>query len=286
MDRLSARISKASWASSTRPRRDRAGPFPAHVVDQLRALLGCEWGSYCELDRRDQRALALVEAPVPDDGMAEETFWRLVDRAPAVPGAAARPFRRAEALGLPQPSFSCIAASSTPIGFAPAGVEFELELALPSPLEHTKTFLFDDARHDFGERERALLNLLQPHLVQLYRNAALRRRRRRSARGRRAHAARRRSARRERPVTACSRHDRPRGTHIRPYTARQPILDPLTTGLPAAPADATAKSRCRERCQPHRTALNGPRSLEQTVDSISCPRTPCSSFAPVSVHTP
>jgi hypothetical protein len=32
-------------------------------------------------------------------------------------------------------------------------------------------------------------------------------------------------------------------------------------------------------------ARNRPRSLEQTVDSISCPRTPCSSFAPVSVQT-
>ena len=49
--------------------------------------------------------------------------------------------------------------------FRPSGIEFELEVALPSPPSHTRTFLFDDARHDFGERERALLNLLQPHLL-------------------------------------------------------------------------------------------------------------------------
>ncbi len=59
--------------------------------------------------------------------------------------------------------------------FRPLGIEYELEVAIPSPFEHTKTLLFDDARRDFGERDRALLNLLQPHLVQLHRAAAVRR---------------------------------------------------------------------------------------------------------------
>jgi hypothetical protein len=44
-------------------------------------------------------------------------------------------------------------------------------VAIPSPLDHTKTFLFDDGRRDFTERDRALLNLLQPHLAQLDRAA-------------------------------------------------------------------------------------------------------------------
>jgi len=59
--------------------------------------------------------------------------------------------------------------------FRPWGLEFELEVAIPSPVEHSKTFLLDDARHDFDERDRALLNLLQPHFVQLHRAAAVRR---------------------------------------------------------------------------------------------------------------
>jgi DNA-binding CsgD family transcriptional regulator len=54
-------------------------------------------------------------------------------------------------------------------------VEDELEIAIPSPFTHTKTFLFDDTRRDFTERDRALLNLLQPHFVQLYRAAEIRR---------------------------------------------------------------------------------------------------------------
>jgi DNA-binding CsgD family transcriptional regulator len=157
---------------------EETGPdaFPVHLVDRLRALIGCEWGSYCELDRRGKRVLALVEAPVMDEGDAqEELFWRIV---------AAHPICRAQARG----RFDALKLSDfhTPRAlrrtelynewFRPVGVEYELEVALPSRIEHTKTFLFDDARRDFGERERALLNLLQPHLVQLDRNAALRRR--------------------------------------------------------------------------------------------------------------
>jgi len=59
--------------------------------------------------------------------------------------------------------------------FQPFAIECELEVGIPSPLEHTKTFLFDNERRDFTERDRALLNLLQPHLIQLYKAAAVRR---------------------------------------------------------------------------------------------------------------
>jgi RNA polymerase sigma factor (sigma-70 family) len=157
---------------------EETGPdaFPTHVVDQLRALVGCEWGTYCELDRRAKRVLAAFEAPVlGDEGASDDTFWRI---------AGEHPMCRAHLRG----RFDALKLSDfhTPRSlrrtqlyhdwFKPVGVEYEIEVALPSRLEHTKTFLFDDARRDFGERERTLLNLLQPHLVQLDRNAALRRR--------------------------------------------------------------------------------------------------------------
>lgn len=104
----------------------------------------------------------------------EETFWRVVDK---------HPLCRAQQSG----RFDAIKLSDFHTRrelhrleiyadwFRPLGTEFELEVAIPSPAEHTKTFLFDDARRDFGERDRALLNMLQPHLVQLHRAAAVRR---------------------------------------------------------------------------------------------------------------
>jgi DNA-binding CsgD family transcriptional regulator len=60
--------------------------------------------------------------------------------------------------------------------FKPFGVEYELDVAIPSPLWHTKTFLFDRADgRDFTERDRLVLDLLQPDLARLWHAARTRR---------------------------------------------------------------------------------------------------------------
>jgi DNA-binding CsgD family transcriptional regulator len=157
---------------------DEAGPdpFPAHLLERLRTLLGCEFASYCELDRPGERLHRLVESPVPpEDGIPAEVFWHIVGEHPLCVAQAQGCF---DAIKLSDfhslREFHRLEVYTE--FFRPAGIEFELEVALPSPPSHTRTFLFDDARHDFGERERALLNLLRPHLLQFYDAALLRRR--------------------------------------------------------------------------------------------------------------
>jgi DNA-binding CsgD family transcriptional regulator len=60
--------------------------------------------------------------------------------------------------------------------FRPWGVGHELTVAIPSPPWHTKTFLFDRAPgRDFTERDRLVLDLLQPHFGRLWRAARTRR---------------------------------------------------------------------------------------------------------------
>jgi DNA-binding NarL/FixJ family response regulator len=153
-------------------------PFPVHVLEGLRALVGCELATYSEQDGRHRRQLALLgcgdlEGQLPDDE-EEETFWRVVDQHPL---CRAQRRGRFDALKLSD-FYSQRELHRLEIYadmFRRWGVEFELEVAIPSPLEHTKTFLFEDGRHDFDERDRALLNLLQPHLVQLHTAAAVRR---------------------------------------------------------------------------------------------------------------
>jgi DNA-binding CsgD family transcriptional regulator len=149
-------------------------PFPEHILDRLRALVGCEWASYCELDRPAKRLLALVEAPVPDAVDDEDVFWRIVEDHPLCRAARRRRF---DALKLSdfQTRREFHGSELYVEWFRAWGVEYEMEIGIPSPLSHTKTFLFDDARRDFTERDRALLNLLQPHFVQLHRAAATRR---------------------------------------------------------------------------------------------------------------
>jgi DNA-binding CsgD family transcriptional regulator len=57
------------------------------------------------------------------------------------------------------------------------GVEHHMGVGLNSPPWHTKIFLFDRfGGRDFSERDRAVLDLLRPHLAQLYRAAQIRRR--------------------------------------------------------------------------------------------------------------
>src|SRR4051812_23867279 len=60
-------------------------PFPAAILERLRELVGSEWASFCELDCRRRRTLALVESPMPevaDEAQDELTFWRIVDQHP------------------------------------------------------------------------------------------------------------------------------------------------------------------------------------------------------------
>jgi DNA-binding CsgD family transcriptional regulator len=62
------------------------------------------------------------------------------------------------------------------IWFAPVGIEREMTVSIPSPPWHTKTFIFDRGRGpDFTERDRQVLELLQPHLGRLWHGARLRR---------------------------------------------------------------------------------------------------------------
>jgi DNA-binding CsgD family transcriptional regulator len=63
------------------------------------------------------------------------------------------------------------------VWFRPWGVEHELNVAIPSPPWHTKTFLFDrGVGRDFTERDRHVLDALQPHLANLWHAARTRRR--------------------------------------------------------------------------------------------------------------
>jgi DNA-binding CsgD family transcriptional regulator len=152
-------------------------PFPAPIVARLRELVGSEWASFCELDRRRRRTLALVESPVPEVADEEEdelTFWRIVDQHPL---CEAHRQGRFDALKLSDfhTRRELRRLEVYADWFGPYGVECELEVGIPSPLHHTKTFLFENGRRDFTERERALLNLLQPHLAALYNAAVVRR---------------------------------------------------------------------------------------------------------------
>lgn len=51
------------------------------------------------------------------------------------------------------------------------GVEDQMAIALPAPRQLMVTVVFSRPRRTFTERDRGVLNLLRPHLIQAYRNA-------------------------------------------------------------------------------------------------------------------
>jgi DNA-binding CsgD family transcriptional regulator len=61
------------------------------------------------------------------------------------------------------------------VAIRPFGVEHQLEVDIPSPPSHMKTFQFSRAKRPFSERDRLVLDLLQPHLGRLWQAARTRR---------------------------------------------------------------------------------------------------------------
>jgi DNA-binding CsgD family transcriptional regulator len=60
--------------------------------------------------------------------------------------------------------------------FVPLGLRDQIAFALPAPRHLVVAMAISRGGRDFGEREREMLDLARPHLVQAYRNAELRQR--------------------------------------------------------------------------------------------------------------
>jgi DNA-binding CsgD family transcriptional regulator len=55
--------------------------------------------------------------------------------------------------------------------YRPLGVEYQMSIGLVAPRPTAVAFAMNRGKRDFGERDRAVLNLLRPHLAQSWRNA-------------------------------------------------------------------------------------------------------------------
>jgi DNA-binding CsgD family transcriptional regulator len=152
--------------------------FPPPFLERLARLVPCDIVSYCELDRTRRRILRCTDFPrVENPPDWEQVFWRIVDEHPLCLYQARTGDFSAVKLSdfITRPQLHGLEIYVD--WFGPWGIEHELEVGIPSPLVHTKTFLFDrGVGRDFSERERLVLNLLQPHLARLYELAELKRR--------------------------------------------------------------------------------------------------------------
>ena len=153
-------------------------PFPSETLESLGTLISADWITYCELDRVARRQLVVLgRSDDGDEGPTEELFWRVE---PALPMCAQQRAGNFSAMRvsdlLTRREFRSNEAYAE--WYGPWRIEYELEVALPSPMTHTKTFIFNrlDPSRDFSERDRFLLQLLQPHLIRRYARWAIKKR--------------------------------------------------------------------------------------------------------------
>lgn len=149
-------------------------PFTPTLLAELGRLVEADRVAYCEQDRvRQQIRLEVGRVGDPLRGH-QCTYWDIAAEHPLCAHhntGDVRALKLSDFLGSRAFHRSRIYA----VWFAPSTIEHELIVAIPSPPWHTKTFLFDRERRDFTERDRLVLDLLQPHLGRLWRAARTRR---------------------------------------------------------------------------------------------------------------
>jgi DNA-binding CsgD family transcriptional regulator len=149
-------------------------PFTTHLLDQLASLAHCELATFFEHAPGTNVITAYVPCskeeptwPGVDDSYYTSTRtvelqrWRARSTGPIV---LADVFPRRLRI---EPDFN--------LNYKECGVADEIAVALDRDHPWTAHLAVSGSR-DFGERERLILQLLQPHLAALYRAAALRRR--------------------------------------------------------------------------------------------------------------
>lgn len=155
-------------------------PFTAELLVELGRLIHADWVTYNELDRvRRRNLLYVARAGDEDDGGSDdpgELFWDFVIE--AHPVCVRHQLGDPDALKLSD-FLSRRELHRTrlyDVWFRPWQIEYELNVPIPSPQWHTKTFLFDRrGSRDFTERDRLILDLLRPHLARLWQAARTRR---------------------------------------------------------------------------------------------------------------
>jgi DNA-binding CsgD family transcriptional regulator len=154
---------------------DDAEPFPPHFLGRLAELLASRDACYCELDRRRQRSLFASwwedgdgASEVPDDDAPDaEAYWRLRHQHP-VCGYRERTNDWTNTRVVSD-FVTLREFQHTEIWhelYRDVPVNHWIDVGLRSNGRHTRMFIFTRGRGEFAERDRLVLDLLQPHLQQ------------------------------------------------------------------------------------------------------------------------
>ena len=143
-------------------------PFPAELLVLLAELIDCQCVNYCESDRIHHKVVFFSTTSEDEADEQEETYWATIHEHPI------RRYRtltgRLDAVKYydfitPKQLRRTQFYADYLRHMLPSG--YLMSVSVPAPQGWSRTFVFERGAADFGERERTLLNLLQPHLLHL-----------------------------------------------------------------------------------------------------------------------
>jgi DNA-binding CsgD family transcriptional regulator len=145
--------------------------FRRAILPGYRRLVGCEWASYNELIGTTPIA-AIVEPDLPD--WAEDAWARHAGENPLLlrflQTRDGRAVRFSDIAPLPELRRMPLFAEF----YTRLGIDRQIAFVLPSTPELTIAVALSRGGRDFSERDRGILELTRPHLIQAYRAAELR----------------------------------------------------------------------------------------------------------------
>lgn len=151
---------------------DRVEDFPRRAILGIGRLIPCDILTYNEIDPRRQRATMVDEPEGVIHPKQLAALERYAEQHPLVMHYArtreAQPRKISDFVTLTQFRRLDIYHEL----FRVLDINYQMAITIPSSPELVIGIALNRSRSDFLERDRALLDLLRPHLVQAYRNAA------------------------------------------------------------------------------------------------------------------
>jgi DNA-binding CsgD family transcriptional regulator len=149
--------------------------FALQTLVALGVLIQADAIAYCELDRAHQCELDYVATDQDEHGDDElELFWRIVEDHPLCRHQQAYADFSANRLSDVISRRSLLNSPIYADWFRPSGIEAELEIGITRSRTRTRNFILDRAGSDFSPRDRAVLELVRPHLGRIHEMAQLR----------------------------------------------------------------------------------------------------------------
>jgi DNA-binding CsgD family transcriptional regulator len=146
----------------------------AFLPGALRRVVPADYASYNEVGNDGRVYATLVDPQLP--AAMFEKWGRYAGQNPLVARHARTRDGRAYRFSDVVRADSCDELDLFRELYGPLGVRFQIAFTLPSPPDMTFGVALSRGSRDFSERERQLLNLARPHLIQAYRNVQARER--------------------------------------------------------------------------------------------------------------